>query len=68
MGGNGGPPRLKFGGEAFLFEENFLSRNLAINYSGGLITGGRSDALKEKTYLENLWDTGKAPWKIWSGK
>jgi glucose-1-phosphate cytidylyltransferase len=23
------------------------------------------DTLREKTELENLWDTGKAPWKIW---
>ncbi|RMF91731.1 MAG: glucose-1-phosphate cytidylyltransferase [Nitrospinota bacterium] len=23
------------------------------------------DTLKEKNYLENLWNTGKAPWKIW---
>jgi glucose-1-phosphate cytidylyltransferase len=23
------------------------------------------DTLKEKTYLEELWQTGKAPWKIW---
>lgn len=23
------------------------------------------DTLKEKTYLENLWSSGKAPWKIW---
>ena len=23
------------------------------------------DTLKEKTYLEDLWQSGKAPWKIW---
>jgi glucose-1-phosphate cytidylyltransferase len=23
------------------------------------------DTLREKTYLENLWNTGKAPWKLW---
>jgi len=23
------------------------------------------DTLKEKTYLEELWNSGKAPWKIW---
>ena len=23
------------------------------------------DTLKEKTYLENLWNSGNAPWKIW---
>ena len=23
------------------------------------------DTLKEKNYLENLWNSGKAPWKIW---
>ena len=23
------------------------------------------DTLREKTYLENLWDTGAAPWKVW---
>jgi len=23
------------------------------------------DTLKEKNYLESLWDTGKAPWKLW---
>ena len=23
------------------------------------------DTLKEKTYLEDLWNSGKAPWKIW---
>lgn len=23
------------------------------------------DTLKEKQYLENLWNTGKAPWKVW---
>jgi len=24
------------------------------------------DTLRDKTYLEELWGTGKAPWKIWS--
>jgi len=23
------------------------------------------DTLRDKTYLEQLWDSGKAPWKIW---
>ena len=23
------------------------------------------DTLKEKNYLEDLWNSGKAPWKIW---
>lgn len=23
------------------------------------------DTLREKNYLENLWESGKAPWKIW---
>ena len=23
------------------------------------------DTLRDKTYLENLWQTGKAPWKVW---
>ena len=23
------------------------------------------DTLREKTYLEELWDSGRAPWKIW---
>lgn len=23
------------------------------------------DTLREKNYLENLWDLGKAPWKLW---
>ncbi len=23
------------------------------------------DTLREKTYLEELWDAGQAPWKIW---
>lgn len=23
------------------------------------------DTLREKNHLENLWDTGKAPWKVW---
>jgi glucose-1-phosphate cytidylyltransferase len=23
------------------------------------------DTLREKTYLENLWQSGKAPWKVW---
>ena len=23
------------------------------------------DTLREKKYLEELWSTGKAPWKIW---
>lgn len=23
------------------------------------------DTLRDKTYLENLWETGEAPWKIW---
>ncbi len=23
------------------------------------------DTLRDKTYLENLWKTGKAPWKMW---
>ena len=23
------------------------------------------DTLRDKTYLENLWNSGKAPWKIW---
>ena len=24
------------------------------------------DTLRDKVYLEELWDTGKAPWKVWS--
>jgi glucose-1-phosphate cytidylyltransferase len=24
------------------------------------------DTLRDKIYLENLWNTGKAPWKIWN--
>ncbi len=24
------------------------------------------DTLREKTYLEELWQSGKAPWKVWS--
>ncbi|MBM9589055.1 glucose-1-phosphate cytidylyltransferase [Leptospira sp. 201903075] len=24
------------------------------------------DTLRDKMYLENLWQTGKAPWKLWS--
>jgi len=24
------------------------------------------DTLREKTYLETLWESGKAPWKVWS--
>ena len=24
------------------------------------------DTLRDKNYLENLWDSGKAPWKIWA--
>ena len=23
------------------------------------------DTLKEKMYLEELWDSGNAPWKVW---
>ena len=23
------------------------------------------DTLREKTYLEDLWQSGKAPWKMW---
>jgi glucose-1-phosphate cytidylyltransferase len=23
------------------------------------------DTLRDKTYLEQLWDSGRAPWKIW---
>jgi hypothetical protein len=23
--------------------------------------------LREKTYLDSLWDSGKAPWKLWGG-
>ncbi len=23
------------------------------------------DTLKEKAYLEDLWQSGKAPWKVW---
>jgi glucose-1-phosphate cytidylyltransferase len=23
------------------------------------------DTLRDKNYLEDLWDSGKAPWKIW---
>jgi glucose-1-phosphate cytidylyltransferase len=26
------------------------------------------DTLKEKNYLEDLWNSGKAPWKIWDDK
>jgi glucose-1-phosphate cytidylyltransferase len=26
------------------------------------------DTLKDKVYLEELWNTGKAPWKIWDKK
>jgi glucose-1-phosphate cytidylyltransferase len=23
------------------------------------------DTLREKTQLESLWDSGRAPWKVW---
>ena len=23
------------------------------------------DTLRDKVYLENLWETGEAPWKVW---
>jgi glucose-1-phosphate cytidylyltransferase len=23
------------------------------------------DTLRDKIYLENLWESGKAPWKVW---
>jgi len=23
------------------------------------------DTLRDKNYLENLWDSNKAPWKLW---
>jgi glucose-1-phosphate cytidylyltransferase len=23
------------------------------------------DTLREKNFLENLWNDGKAPWKVW---
>jgi len=23
------------------------------------------DTLRDKNYLEDLWNSGKAPWKIW---
>ena len=23
------------------------------------------DTLRDKNYLEKLWDSGKAPWKLW---
>jgi len=23
------------------------------------------DTMRDKTYLDDLWDSGKAPWKIW---
>ena len=26
------------------------------------------DTLRDKMYLEELWNTGKAPWKIWDKK
>jgi glucose-1-phosphate cytidylyltransferase len=26
------------------------------------------DTLRDKIYLEELWNTGKAPWKTWNGK
>ena len=25
------------------------------------------DTLREKNYLEELWLSGKAPWKVWNG-
>ena len=25
------------------------------------------DTLREKNYLEELWNSGKAPWKVWNG-
>jgi glucose-1-phosphate cytidylyltransferase len=24
------------------------------------------DTLRDKTYLESLWQSGQAPWKVWS--
>ena len=26
------------------------------------------DTLRDKNYLEELWETGRAPWKVWQGK
>ncbi|MGC8622028.1 MAG: glucose-1-phosphate cytidylyltransferase, partial [Caldisphaera sp.] len=25
------------------------------------------DTMRDKNTLENLWNSGKAPWKIWNG-
>jgi glucose-1-phosphate cytidylyltransferase len=26
------------------------------------------DTLRDKNYLEDLWSSGKAPWKVWAGR
>ena len=30
-----------------------------------VIGNHRMDTLRDKTRLEKLWESGKAPWKVW---
>jgi glucose-1-phosphate cytidylyltransferase len=63
------PPIIeRIAGDAILFEKEPLEGLARDNQLTAYKHRGfwqPMDTLREKNYLENLWNTGKAPWKIW---
>jgi glucose-1-phosphate cytidylyltransferase len=56
-------------GDATVWEREPMERLIAEGQLGIYFHHGfwqPMDTLRDKNYLENLWDSGKAPWKIWT--
>lgn len=54
--------------DATVFEKGPLTKLVAEQQLAGYVHKGYwqcMDTLREKQQLEKLWDTGKAPWKLW---
>ncbi len=57
------------GGDSTVWERSPMERLAAEGQMGVYKHQGfwqPMDTLREKTYLEDLWASGKAPWKVWS--
>lgn len=55
-------------GDSTLFERESMNRLAYDNQLAGYIHKGYwqcMDTLREKQHIEKLWDSGKAPWKVW---
>ena len=54
--------------DATVWESEPLERLAEENQLSAFLHGGfwhPMDTLRDKLYLEDLWNRGKAPWKVW---